>query len=214
MISRRGQLAKSMSRQAFFEFLGTALMVGVGCGSIYYGASHTWVSFTFAVAVTVAILLFGNLSGAHINPAVSIAFWREGELENGQLLLYIAGQMTGALAAAMILNGAGPTVVASHLSLIEAFAIEVTITMALMLSIFVVVRTEPSIVLLAVWVGVTVGLLAYITGPATGASMNPARTFGPNVVSGLWASLLFYGTSTVLGAWFACDIKRLTFPEK
>ncbi len=201
-----------MSRQAFFEFLGTALMVGLGCGSIYYGASHGWISFTFAVAVTVAILLFGNLSGAHINPAVSIAFWREGELENGQLLLYIAGQMTGALTAAMILDGAGPTVVASHLSLLEAFAIEVSITMVLMLSIFVVVRTEPSIVLLAVWVGVTVGLLAYLTGPATGASMNPARTFGPNVVSGLWASLLFYGTSTVLGAWFACDIKRLTFP--
>ena len=169
---------------------------------------------TFAFAVTLAILLFGNLSGAHINPAVSIAFWREGELENGQLLLYIAGQMTGALVAAIALDGAGPTVVASHLSLIEAFAIEVSITMLLMLSIFAVVRTEPSIVLLAIWVGATVGLLAYLTGPATGASMNPARTFGPNVVSGLWASLLFYGTSTVLGAWIACDIKRLTFPKK
>lgn len=203
-----------MSRQAFFEFLGTALMVGLGCGSIYYGASHAWISMTFACAVMLAILLFGNLSGAHINPAVSIAFWREGELENGQLLLYIAGQMAGGLVAAIALGGAGPTVVASDLTLIEAFAIEVSITMLLMLSIFAVVRTEPSIVVLAVWVGATVGLLAYLTGPATGASMNPARTFGPNLVSGLWASLLFYGTSTVLGAWFACDIKRLAFPEE
>ena len=116
---------------------------------------------TFACAVMLAILLFGNLSGAHINPAVSIAFWREGELENGQLLLYIAGQMAGGLVAAIALGGAGPTVVASDLTLIEAFAIEVSITMLLML-----------------------------------------------------ASLLFYGTSTVLGAWFACDIKRLAFPEK
>ena len=203
-----------MSRQAFFEFLGTALMVGLGCGSIYYGASHAWISMTFACAVMLAILLFGNLGGAHINPAVSIAFWREGELENGQLLLYIAGQMAGGLVAAIALGGAGPTVVASDLTLIEAFAIEVSITMLLMLSIFAVVRTEPSIVVLAVWVGATVGLLAYLTGPATGASMNPARTFGPNLVSGLWASLLFYGTSTVLGAWFACDIKRLAFPEE
>ncbi|HJM54874.1 MAG TPA: aquaporin [Poseidonia sp.] len=203
-----------MARQSISEFLGTALMVGLGCGSVYYGASHEWISFTFAAAVTLAILLFGNISGAHINPAVSIAFWREGRIDNRQLRLYICGQLTGALFAAMLLGGAGPTTIAPNLTLLQAFTIEVVITMILMLSIFLVVQREPSIPVLALWVGATVGILAYFAGPETGASMNPARTFGPNIVSGLWPSLLFYSTSTILGAWLACDVKRLAFREK
>lgn len=210
MISTCLQLAKGMPRLFFSEFLGTALMVGLGCGSVYYGASHEWISFTFAAAVTLAILLFGNISGAHINPAVSIAFWREGRLDNRQLISYICAQLTGALAAAIVLGGAGPTAVDPEVTLLQAFTIEVTITMILMFSILFILRSEPSVPILALWVGATVGILAYFAGLATGASMNPARTFGPNVVSGMWASLLFYSTSTVLGAWIACDLNRLT----
>ena len=125
MISTCLQLAKGMPRLFFSEFLGTALMVGLGCGSVYYGASHEWISFTFAAAVTLAILLFGNISGAHINPAVSIAFWREGRLDNHQLLSYICAQLTGALAAAIVLGGAGPTAVDPEVTLLQAFTIEV-----------------------------------------------------------------------------------------
>jgi aquaporin Z len=196
------------------EFSGTALMVGVGCGSVAAGADHLTVSLTFGAVVTLAILLFGPLSGAHINPAVSIAFWRDGQLEGVKVVPYITAQCLGALTAAMLLNGAAPTEVAHEVPLVNAFLLEITITLALMVSILFVVQRTTSRGNVAVWVGLTVALLAYLVGPLTGASMNPARTFGPNAVSGLLSTLPFYFTSTVLGAWLACDVKERWFPDR
>ena len=211
-LNLRGE-AIIMRREITGEFLGTALMVSVGCGSVALGASHLAVSLTFGAAVTLAIIAFGPLSGAHINPAVSIAFWRDGQLEGRLLPAYLIAQCLGALAGALIVSGAAPTTVAPSLTLMQGFGIEITITAALMVSILLVVQRSPSRVVIAVWVGATVAVLAFIAGTMTGASMNPARTLGPNVLNGMWASLPFYVVSTTLGAWFACDIKRRFFPD-
>jgi glycerol uptake facilitator-like aquaporin len=181
-----------MRRQALGEFLGTALMVGVGCGSVMIGASHGVVSLAFGAAVTVAILVFGPLSGAHINPAVSVAFWRDGQLDGRMVPAYLVAQFLGALTGSFLVSGAAPTSVSPSLTLFEGFAVEVVITACLMASILLVV---------------------FIAGPWTGASMNPARTFGPNLLNGDWASLPFYFVSTALGAWLACDIKNRYFPD-
>ncbi len=202
-----------MRKAVVGEFLGTALMVGIGCGSVAMGASHPVISLTFGVVVTLAILLFGPLSGAHINPAVSIAFWRDGALEQGRVVPYIGAQCLGALCASLLVQGAAPTVVDPQLSLLEGFFIEVGITAVLMVSILFVVQRTSSRPAVALWVGATVGVLAFLAGPLTGASMNPARTFGPNLLNGLWYTLPFYFTATCLGAWLACDIKQRLFPD-
>ena len=99
------------------------------------------------------------------------------------------------------------------MTLLEGFAVEVTITALLMTSILWIVQRTSSRPLVALWVGATVGVLAFVAGPLTGASMNPARTFGPNALNGLWATLPFYVASTALGAWLACDVKRLMFRD-
>ncbi len=91
---------------------------------------------------------------------------------------------------------------------------EVAITAALMASILLIVQRSSSRVMIALWVGGTVALLAFIAGPLTGASMNPARTLGPNLLNGMWATLPFYLASTTLGAWLACDIKHQFFPDR
>lgn len=188
------------------EFIGTALMVGVGCGSVAYGASNLVISLSFGLAVTVAILVFQPISGAHINPAVSIAFWRTGHLEKEALLPYILAQLSGAYFAAYILQGAGPTRVVEDISMLTGGLIEVFITFTLMASIYwIVVRSETH-VSIAIFVGFVVALLAFLFGPLTGASMNPARTFGPNVFEGLYSSLPFYSFTTVLGALIAAEI--------
>ena len=202
-----------MRREFAGEFLGTALMVGAGCGSVALGASHTTVSLTFGLAVTLAILVFGPLSGAHINPAVSIAFWRDGQLEGRLLPAYVVAQCLGAIAGALIVGGAAPTTLAPSLTLLGGFGIEVAITAGLMSSILLVVQRTSSRTLVAIWVGGTVALLAFLAGPLTGASMNPARTLGPNLLNGMWATLPFYLASTTLGAWLACDIKERLFPD-
>ncbi|MEC8764472.1 MAG: aquaporin [Candidatus Thermoplasmatota archaeon] len=202
-----------MRREFAGEFFGTAFMVAAGCGSVALGASHGIVSLTFGVAVTLAIIAFGPLSGAHINPAVSIAFWRDGQLEGRLLPTYVVAQCTGGIAGALIVSGAAPTSLAPSVSLVEGFGIEVAITAALMTSILLIVQRSSSRMMIALWVGGTVALLAFIAGPLTGASMNPARTLGPNLLNGMWATLPFYVASTTLGAWLACDLKHRFFPD-
>ena len=186
-------------------------MVSVGCGSVAMGASHAVVSLTFGAVVMLAILVFGPWSGAHINPAVSLAFWRDGQLDSSLLPVYLGAQFLGGLFGAWLVGGAAPTGLASSISLVEGFSIEVAITARLMVSILWVVQRAPSRLTVAVWVGATVGILAFFAGPLTGASMNPARTFGPNALNQLWASLPFYLVSTTLGAWLAVDLKRWLF---
>ena len=200
-----------MRKEAAGEFLGTALMVSVGCGSVAMGASHAVVSLTFGAVVMLAILVFGPWSGAHINPAVSLAFWRDGQLDSSHLPVYLGAQFLGGLFGAWLVGGAAPTGLASSISLVEGFSIEVAITAGLMVSILWVVQRSPSRLTIAAWVGATVGILAFFAGPLTGASMNPARTFGPNALNQLWASLPFYLVSTTLGAWLAVDLKRWFF---
>ncbi|MEC8415496.1 MAG: aquaporin [Candidatus Thermoplasmatota archaeon] len=203
-----------MRKEAAGEFLGTALMVGVGCGSVTLGASHGVVSLAFGAVVTLAILLFGPLSGAHINPAVSVGFWRDGQLEGRLLPVYMTAQYLGALFGASVVAGAAPTSVIPSLSLTEGFSIEVAITTVLMVSILWIVQRTDARPVVALWVGATVALLAFAAGPLTGASMNPARTFGPNALNAMWASLPFYLTSTTIGAWLAVDAKRWLFPDR
>ena len=181
-------------------------MVGLGCGSLRFGLHHASVSLIFGTAVMTAILLFARWSGAHINPAVTLALWRAGRLPSGSVMPYIIAQCCGALCASVLLAGAAPTQVEPSLSLIQAFFIEFSITFLLMLSIFFIINKTSSTLTIAIWVGLTVSILAFIAGPYTGASMNPARTFGPNLVAGMWYSLPFYFSSTTLGAWLAHDL--------
>ena len=126
---------------------------------------------------------------------------------NGALFL-------GTLFGASVVAGAAPTSVVPSLSLTSGFSIEVAITTVLMVSILWIVQRTDARPVVALWVGATVALLAFAAGPLTGASMNPARTFGPNALNAMWASLPFYLTSTTIGAWLAVDAKRWLFPDR
>jgi len=195
-----------MWKRAGAELLGTALMVAVGCGSIAYGASLPIVCLSFGIGVTIAILLFGPISGAHINPAVSIAFYRHGNLEKNAVIPYISAQIIGALIAAIAVSGAGPTTIASSHSYASAFIIEVFITFVLMANILWIISKSENRIIVSSWIGGCVAILAFIFGPATGASMNPARTIGPNIIAELYSSIPFYIISTIIGAWLAAEL--------
>ena len=194
-----------MWRRGMAEFFGTALMVGVGCGSIAMGASELVISLSFGIAVMIAILIFQPISGAHINPAVSLAFYRSGHLEKEALLPYIVAQLSGATVAAYLLQGVGPTKIAEDVSLPAAGLIEVFITFSLMASIYWIVLRSQTHISIAIFVGFVVAVLAFWLGAFTGASMNPARTFGPNLISGEVSSIAFYSFTTALGACIAAE---------
>ena len=178
------------------EFSGTFLMVLLGCGSVALGWSSMAISLTFGFAVFSAIMIFQPISGAHINPAVSIAFAAKGDLEKEALPGYIISQCLGAWFAAMIV-GSGTTVPA--VSLPQSWGIEIAITLLLMYSIHVLVRRKSSLFQLALGVGFTVSILSFFFGGFTGASMNPARTLGPNIVVGE-GNLILYSVAPVVGS--------------
>ena len=203
-----------MWKRAGAELSGTALMVAVGCGSIAYGASLPIICLSFAVAVTTAILIFGPISGAHINPAVSIAFYRHGDLEKNALIPYVSAQTAGGILAAIAISGAGPTTIAANHNYLSAFFIEVFITFVLMANILWIIGNSDNRIIISSWIGGWVGILAFLFGPATGASMNPARTIGPNLISGIYSSMPLYIISTIIGAWLAAELFLRINPQK
>ena len=181
------------------EFCGTFLMVLLGCGSVALGWSSLAVSATFGFAVFTAIMIFQPISGAHINPAVSIAFAANGDLEKDALPGYIIAQcLGGRLAAMIVVSGATSPAVGYA----QSWGIEIAITLLLMYSIHVLVRKQANLFTLAFGVGLMVGVLAFCFGGFTGASMNPARTLGPNIVTGT-GDLILYIVAPVIGAVLA-----------
>ena len=196
------------------EFIGTAWMVAVGTGSVALGGSLLVVSLSFGLAVTLAILALRGVSGAHINPAVSTGFVLTGHLPRERWLGYVLAQAAGGLlgsGAVHVVIGPdelAPTVFTEGLSTLSAVGIEVGITAALMASILgVVAWRDDSTPTVAVVVGAVVALLAFFFGPLTGASMNPARTLGPHLLSGA-GGLMVYTLATVVGAVLAAAVVR------
>jgi len=186
----------SMWNRYLAEFAGTFLLVLLGCGSVALGWSPIAISITFGFAVFSAIMIFQPISGAHINPAVSIAFAAKGDLEKEALPGYIIAQCLGGWIAAMIVVS-GSTV--PSVSIPQSWGIEISITLLLMYSIHVLVRRDSSLFTLALGVGLMVCILSYTFGEFTGASMNPARTLGPNIVNGD-GDLILYTVAPVIGA--------------
>lgn len=192
------------------EFLGTFMLVAVGPGAVMVAASthafgQTGISLAFGVIVTLCVACFGHLSGAHINPAVTIGFWSVRRFPTRDVVPYIAAQCLGAVAASAALvwilgpvGNFGATV--PVVSTARAFAVEGGYTAILGLVIMGVAtdaRTPAAVAPFAI--GATVFAGALVTGPLTGGSFNPARTLGPALVGGVWSSHWLYWAAPVLG---------------
>jgi len=205
-------------RKSIAECVGTFCLVFAGTGAVIANDVHdgsvtsVGVGLTFGLIVTAMVYSIGGLSGAHINPAVTIAFWVARRFEGVLVLPYILAQCAGALLASVALRvlfpeheGLGGTIPGGTWS--QSFVFEFLLTAILM---FVILRVASehniygSIAGLAI--GCTVGLEAMFAGPVCGASMNPARSLGPAIVSGQMDSLWIYLVATILGAVAAVGI--------
>ena len=209
-------------RKTVAEFIGTFMLVLVGCGAIVVDAQmggalgHVGVSLTFGLVIMVMIYATGHLSGAHFNPAVSIAFATIGRFSWREVPFYILGQLAAALLGALALKvllasdgSLGATV--STMPMESAFAIEVLLTFSLMFVITSVAtdaRAEGAMAGLAI--GGTVAMAALMGGPLTGASMNPARSLGPALISGRMDGLWLYLVAPCVGAVLGGVVYRWT----
>jgi MIP family channel proteins len=156
------------------------------------------VALAFAFVVIAMIYAVGHLSGAHINPAVTLAFWSVRRFPTAEVLPYLTAQCAGAVVASLSLRTAlGPV---GHLGATvpriptgSAFLIEWLLSFVLMF-VVMAVATDERVAdgFAALAVGLTVGFCALVGGPLTGASMNPARSFGPAVIGGTWRAHWLY----------------------
>ena len=200
------------------EFIGTFALVFCGTGAIVidqetHGAvSHAGIAITFGLIVMCMIYALGNISGAHLNPAVSLAFTVAGKFPLQQLLPYIISQLAGAVVASLVLKLLFPENVLLGATLpsgsaMQSFILEFLLTFFLMLVIInVATGSKEQGMFAGLAIGSVVLLEAMFAGPICGASMNPARSFAPAVVSGHFENLWVYMTATPIGAIAAIPV--------
>jgi MIP family channel proteins len=202
-----------LARRAGAEGLAAFALVFAGCGAAvtdarYDGALGTvGIALVFGLVIMVMVYAAGHLSGAHINPAVTIAFTLTRHFPARDAVAYVGAQLAGASAGALLLlavwtdrpaklGATVPTVATG-----SALVYELVLTAFLMFVIMAVATDTRAVgAAAAIAIGGTVGLGALFGGPVTGASMNPARSFGPAVAAGEWHGFWIYLAGPVAGA--------------
>jgi glycerol uptake facilitator protein len=219
-----------MERRLLAEALGTAMLVFFGAGSVVAAltagggtlnyAGLGMVAFAFAFAIAVAVYAFGNTSGAHINPAVTVSLASTGRFPWSEVPAYIGAQLVGGIVGAALIwavfggdaidLGVGQTVIADGTNYLQAIVAEAIGTFLLLIAIMALAvdKRAPG-----GWAGLMIGLAVaaaiLMIGPLTGSSLNPARTFGPLLIATIgggdtnWGDLPAYIIGPIAGAVLA-----------
>ena len=210
-------------KQLIAEFLGTFALVFAGTGAIVIdnvsggSVTHLGIALTFGLIVLAMIYTLGDISGAHINPAVTIGFWAARRFDARSVLPYLASQCAGAFVASITLRLLFPTDLMLGATIpagssIQSFILELILTALLMFVILgVSTGAREKGITAGIAIGSVIALEAMFAGPICGASMNPARSLGPAVVSlhlqSLWIYLLAPTVGAVVGV-LACRCVR------
>jgi len=204
-----------MARKYIAEYIGTFVLVFAGTSAIVVNditggmISHLGIAIVFGLVVAAMIYTLGDISGAHINPAVTLAFWYARRLPGAAVLPYITSQILGAISASImvyVLFSGHPTLGATLPTgtSLQSFVLEVLLTFILMLTIInVATGSKEKGTIAGIAIGGVVAFEALFAGPVSGASMNPARSIGPALVSGRIEELWIYILAPVVGALLA-----------
>ena len=224
--SRDRIASKLTSSQKRFvaEVIGTFIVVVLATGSVVVDAKFggklglPFIAFAPFVGVAVGVYLFGKISMAHFNPAVTLGFLITGHITKLQLLQYLTAQITGALIASVFVMyvigteaSLGTNAPDYSYPLPLVFGIEVLATAMLMAVIYLVVYTKGLWRLGGLVIGATVGLDIFFLAFISGASMNPARSLAPALLSGVLGNLWLYWTATFIGSFSVAFLIRKRF---
>jgi MIP family channel proteins len=219
---------RSTAEQAVAEVIGTLGLVFVATGSVVIasggaGDGLLGVALAHAMVLTVLVSSFGHFSGAHFNPAVTISVWVAGKIETARAGVYILAQLVGATAGAGLVRWVMPEQVwrnahlgatlVSGISDGRAVLLEAILTFFLVITIFAVAIDDRGVYksVAGLPIGLVLGFDILVGGPLTGASMNPARSFGPALVGGTWTNFWVYVIGPVIGGLIAASLYSFVF---
>lgn len=196
----------TLVRKMVAEGLGVFFLVAIGCGAIMAGSPY--VPFAFGIGLGVAITAVAHISGAHFNPAISLALAATGHLKWMEVPFYIVAQLVGAVLAAIVVNvlygGIAPAVNAPAAGLDASlpFLAEVIMTAMLSFVIHAVATDDKSAgkAYAPLAIGFTVLVCALWGGAISSASLNPARSFGPALIAGDLSSMFLFTLAPIIGA--------------
>ncbi|KAK7800548.1 hypothetical protein U0070_006735 [Myodes glareolus] len=222
-----GRLWTAISKALFAEFLATGLYVFFGVGSVLPWPvalpSVLQIAITFNLATATAVQISWKTSGAHANPAVTLAYLVGSHISLPRAVAYIAAQLAGATAGAALLYGVTPggvretlgvNVVHNSTSTGQAVAVELILTLQLVLCVFASMDSRQTLGSPAAMIGISVALGHLIGIYFTGCSMNPARSFGPAVIVGKFAVHWIFWVGPLTGAVLASLIYNfILFPD-
>jgi aquaporin Z len=208
------------------EIIGTFTLVFCGTGAIVINQTtggaigHLGIAMTFGLVVLAMIYAIGDISGAHLNPAVTIGFTVSKRMKVQEAIPYIGAQLAGAFLASLCLRllfplneNLGSTIPAG--TDMQSFVLEIILSFFLM---FVILNVSTGAneegITAGIAIGATIGLEALFAGPICGASMNPARSLAPALISGHLQSLWVYLAAPVMGTVLAALSIRLIRPAK
>jgi aquaporin NIP len=205
-------------KRVIAEMIGTFALVFAGTGAIVINdvtngsITHPGIALTFGMIVAAMIYTFGDVSGAHLNPAVTTAFAVAGRFPWKEVPSYMGAQVAGAFLASLLLRGLFP----EHLTLgatlpvgsaMRSGVLELVLSMLLMIVILSVsTGAKEKGITAGIAIGSVIALEAMFAGPISGASMNPARSLAPAIVSGQFQHLWIYILAPVLGTLLAVPI--------
>jgi len=213
----------SLLRRCVAELLGTFALVAIGPGAVMVAArTHAFgslgVALAFGLAVTIIVAASGHLSGAHINPAVTIGFWSVGRFHSRDVIPYVVAQCVGAIGASLVCGWIlGPVgsfaITVPALDIPRAFVVEMGFTGLLGFVIMGVATDERAPAAVAPFaIGATVFAGALVAGPLTGGSFNPARSLGPAVAAGDWNAHWLYWAAPISGMMLAMRLYEILKP--
>jgi aquaporin TIP len=214
---RRTDDDRDLIRQAVVEFIGPFALVFIGVGAIISTAGDNLVAIALAHGLAIGLMVAsaGHISGGVYNPALTIGLLVTGRLPGSRALMYIVAQLAGAVVASLALKaifdgsqidavGLGVPIVAERYEVSAGLLAEIIGTFLLMYAVFgtaVDQRGAKAIAPLVIGLVITIDILAF--GAVTGAAVNPARSFGPALVQGIWTDFWVYWVGPTIGAVLA-----------
>lgn len=198
------------------EFVGTFALVLIGPGTVVISDGNLVAyALAFGLVLMVIAYAYGHISGAHVNPAVTVGLWLNKEIETGKAVGYIVVQFLGAIVAALTLaailgdnSSLGQTTLAPGVEVWQGLLVETLLTFFLVNTIYHTAVSGKAGLAAGAAIGLTLLFAELFGGELTGGSLNPARTLGPAIVSGTYDDIWIYFVGPVLGGILAALLYR------